>query len=73
MDATQEEMRAGQELLKEEIMTRLEAKIGDNHANNNKFQILRSILLSRIDIDQACTEAMQEKCWPKWKPITRGR
>lgn len=62
---TREEMRAGQELLKEEITARLEAKIDDNHANNNKFQVLRSILVSRMDFQQACREAMREKMLAK--------
>lgn len=69
MDATREEMRAGQELLKEEMP---ETKLDDNHANNKKFQVLRSTLISRMDIHEAWTEDMQENMLAKMETITRG-
>jgi hypothetical protein len=36
-------------------------------ANNEKFEVLRGVLISQMDIHQARTEAMQEKnrCRPK--------
>jgi hypothetical protein len=58
-------MRAGQELLKEETTARLEAKLDDKHANNKKFKVLRSTLVSRMDIHKAWTDAMQEKMLAK--------
>jgi hypothetical protein len=60
-------MRAGQELLKEEMPAKVEAKTDDNHAYNKKFQVLRSILISRVYIHQAWTEAMQENLAEKPK------
>jgi peptidoglycan hydrolase CwlO-like protein len=47
---TREEMKSSQEEMKAEI-----------RANNKKFAVLRGTLVSRMDIHQARTVAMQEK------------
>jgi hypothetical protein len=50
-------MRAGQELLKEEMLAKMEAR---TDANNEKFEVLLSTLASQMDIHQARTEAVHE-------------
>jgi hypothetical protein len=63
-----EEMGTNREETKEDILARLEAIIQNNQekmearidANNKKFKVLRSTLVSRMDIHQARTEAIQE-------------
>jgi hypothetical protein len=44
--------------MKEEMMASLEAKI---KTNNEKYEVLRCILVSWIDIHQGMTEAIQEE------------
>jgi hypothetical protein len=51
---------------KEELMARLEAKIeAEIKTNNEKFEILRSTLISRVHIHQPRTEAIQEEILAK--------
>jgi hypothetical protein len=45
-----EEMRADQELLKEEMLAMMEARI---EANNEKFEVLQDSLVSRMDVHHA--------------------
>jgi hypothetical protein len=60
-----EEMRAGQELLKEDMLAKIDANQkkmeGRIHANNEKFEVLRGSLVSRMDIHQARTVSTQEE------------
>jgi hypothetical protein len=49
-------------VIKEELMESLEAKIEAKiQSNDEKFEVLRSTLVSRMDIHQAKTEAIQEE------------
>jgi hypothetical protein len=48
--------------MKEELVARLEAMIeAEIKTNNDKFEVLWSTLVSRMDIHQARTEAIQEE------------
>jgi hypothetical protein len=57
-----EEMRPGRQHLKEEMTARLEAK---TETNNEKFEVLRSTFISRMDIHLARTESAQEEMLAK--------
>jgi hypothetical protein len=80
------EIRAGQELLKEEILAKMEtyeqkmdANIDANQekmvaridANNEKFEVLRGTLASWMHIDQARTVSSQEEIKAKMKNVKR--
>jgi hypothetical protein len=59
--------------MKEELTARLKAKIkAQIKTNNAKFEVIQSTLVSRINIHQARTEAIQEEIIAKMDAIRKG-